>query len=160
MPVSIACNKRGSKAMGYVSDNLMPGEEVVHLGKIHWFIYMPGAILMLLGILLLEIGVGIILMLVAFILWVRAALLQITVELAVTTKRVIAKAGLIRRDTIELNHNRVESLNVSQSIFGRMLDFGNITIGGTGGARMPIPSVADPLGFRRKAMEIIDRSGA
>lgn len=77
-------------------------------------------------------------------------------ELAVTSKRIIAKFGFIRRSTIELNHSKVESFHVEQGVLGRILGFGTLSINGTGGGITPIPGIGDPLGFRRKAMEAID----
>ena len=43
-----------------------------------------------------------------------AAIHVLTTELALTNRRIIAKSGLIRRNTIELKTNRVESLGVNQ----------------------------------------------
>jgi uncharacterized membrane protein YdbT with pleckstrin-like domain len=88
----------------------------------------------------------------------RAAVIRYTTEIALTTKRIIAKVGFIRRDTIDLNHSRVESYNVSQSVIGRLLDYGTVTVSGTGGARTPIRGVANPLAFRRRAAELSDAS--
>jgi uncharacterized membrane protein YdbT with pleckstrin-like domain len=70
---------------------------------------------------------------------------------------IIAKVGLIRRSTIELNHQKVESMGIDQSIMGRIFNFGTLTINGTGGVRTPIPSISSPLEFRKKAMETIEQ---
>jgi uncharacterized membrane protein YdbT with pleckstrin-like domain len=43
-------------------------------------------------------------------------------EIAVTNRRVIYKKGFIRRRTNEMNMDKVESMQVDQSILGRMLD--------------------------------------
>jgi len=93
-------------------------------------------------------------------LWYAAAALikRISTELAVTSKRVIAKFGFIRRNTVELNHSKVESFHVEQGVLGRILGFGTLHINGTGGGITPIPNISDPLGFRRRAMEAIDDS--
>ena len=64
--------------------------------------------------------------------------------------------GFIRRNTIELNHSKVESINVHQGIFGRIFDFGTLVINGTGGGKTPIPSIDSPLDFRKNAMQAID----
>jgi hypothetical protein len=64
------------------------------------------------------------------------------------------------RHTVELNHGKVESFNVDQSIFGRIFDFGTVVVNGTGGGKTPIPNIDAPLDFRRRAMETIDRSQA
>lgn len=94
-----------------------------------------------------------VLFLVGLVLLVRAWLIRVSTELAITTKRVIAKTGFIRRNTVELNHAKVESFNVNQGIAGRIFGFGTVSINGTGGVRTPIRTIKDPLQFRRKAME-------
>jgi uncharacterized membrane protein YdbT with pleckstrin-like domain len=79
-----------------------------------------------------------------------------TTELVITNRRIIAKFGLISRYTIEINLPKVESISVSQSILGRMLDYGNLQIVGTGGTREPILFISKPLMFRRKFDEILN----
>jgi uncharacterized membrane protein YdbT with pleckstrin-like domain len=71
-----------------------------------------------------------------------------TTELAVTNRRVIHKSGLIRRHTVEMSRPQVESVDVDQSMLGRMLNFGDITVRGTGTTFEPFRCVADPLRFR------------
>ena len=72
-----------------------------------------------------------------------------TTELAVTNRRVIAKHGFIARKAIELNLSKVESMNVDQSLFGRIFNFGKITVNGTGGIKTPFKFIAAPLNFRK-----------
>jgi len=79
-----------------------------------------------------------------------------TTELVITNRRIIAKFGLIRRYTIEINLPKIESISVSQSILGRMLNYGDLQIVGTGGTREPIPNIGNPLMFRRKFDEILN----
>ncbi|TXI12189.1 MAG: PH domain-containing protein [Polynucleobacter sp.] len=78
-----------------------------------------------------------------------------TTELVITNRRIIAKFGLISRYTIEINLSKVESISVSQSIFGRLLDYGDIEIVGTGGTREPIQFISKPILFRKKVDEIL-----
>ena len=85
--------------------------------------------------------------------WIRVH----STEIAITNRRVIAKFGFIRRHTIEINLEKVESLRVEQGLMGRFLNYGTIFIGGTGSALAPIPDIADPLVFRRKFMEATNR---
>lgn len=128
--------------MSYVDTNLMKGEQVVHRAQLHWAIYIAGALLsfMLIGLPLL---------LAAFIR-------QRTTEMAVTNKRVIIKTGLISRRTVELNLSKVENVAVDQGILGRMLDYGTITVVGTGGTREVFAHVLSPLQFRRAVQEQTD----
>src|SRR5260221_8467937 len=71
-----------------------------------------------------------------------------TTELAITDRRVIFKTGLFRRHTMEMNVSKVESVDVDQSVFGRILGFGTVTIRGTGGGIEPMRNIADPITFR------------
>lgn len=80
----------------------------------------------------------------------------LTTELALTNRRIIAKSGLIRRNTIELKTNRVESLGVSQGILGRILNFGSIVVKGVGGSHAPIPYIARPMEFRQQVNNYLD----
>jgi uncharacterized membrane protein YdbT with pleckstrin-like domain len=135
----------------YVDEVLVPGERVVHLGRTSlWSVWH----LLLFGLLLLPaFGLGL-------ILWAVAYVRIRSTELAVTTKRLIVKHGFIRRHTIEININKVESIQVEQSLTGRMLNFGTLVIAGTGSSHAPIAGIADPLGFRRAFVEAQDSAQA
>jgi uncharacterized membrane protein YdbT with pleckstrin-like domain len=56
-------------------------------------------------------------------------------EFAITNKRVIIKTGLISRKTFEMNHSKIESVNVDQGIVGRILGYGTVRIVGSGGSK-------------------------
>ena len=157
--------------MSYVEQNLATGERVVHTANLHWFAYVPGISLLLLSMFFYfgfgtdtsagqALGTFGCLVGVGYLAkaWVAAT----STELAVTSKRVIAKTGLIKRQTVELNHGKVESLNVDQTVPGRIFGFGTLIVNGTGGGRTRFPGIQSPMEFRRKAMETIDagQSGA
>jgi len=133
--------------MSYIDDSLIPGEVVVHRARVSWW---SQAGLVVLGVVLFVVVIGNFFLAVA---WVRVR----STELAITNKRVIAKFGFIKRDTVEINLNQVEALRVEQTFLGRMLNYGTIIVSGTGGALDPFPDIADPLVFRRKFMEATDR---
>jgi uncharacterized membrane protein YdbT with pleckstrin-like domain len=152
--------------MSYVESNLIPNERVVRVAKVHWCVFMPGFILLALAVLHGAVG-GVdgnpmftVFLVTAIIFLVRAQLIRTTTELAVTTKRVIVKTGMIRRHTVELNHSKVESFQVSQGIFGRLMGYGTLTVTGTGGVRTPIKGIDRPLEFRRSAVAEVDASQA
>ena len=77
-----------------------------------------------------------------------SAIKRVTTELAVTDHRVIYKRGVISRYTIEMARARVESVDVEQSIAGRIFNYGTILVRGTGGSLEPFPNIEDPLRFR------------
>ena len=53
-----------------------------------------------------------------------------------------------------MNVQKVESINLDQSIFGRILGYGDITVVGTGGSRETFETLADPIGFRKKFQQV------
>lgn len=131
----------------YVEGALVAGERIVHAGRISaWALWH----LIGLGIILLPVfGLGLVFLIIAYVRY------QST-ELAVTTKRVIVKHGLIRRQTIEINLAKVESIQVDQGILGRMLNFGTLIVAGTGTSHAPLAGIADPMAFRKAFIEAQD----
>lgn len=81
-------------------------------------------------------------------------------EFAVTNKRVILKTGFLQSKTAEMFLNKIESVGVDQSISGRILGFGSITIRGTGGSFEPFHRVSSPLRFRNEIQEQIGRAAS
>lgn len=151
----------------YVDANLMSGETVLHRAKLHWWIFVKPAIVAVLGLIIGGItmgqggpwvGVGLLVIILCCVPLILAVLTYLTTEFAVTSRRVVAKRGLFIRRTLELNHNRVEGLNVKQGMLGRLVNAGSLTVSGTGGTRQAIPSISGPMDFRRNALEIIDAS--
>ncbi len=71
-----------------------------------------------------------------------------------TNHRVIYKTGIFSRHTIEMNRTKVESVDVQQSISGRLFGYGTIVVRGTGGSLEPIRNIQDPLTFRSQITAI------
>ena len=133
----------------YIDGALIQGERVIYTGNISlWSL----AHLIIPGVILLPVfGLGLLVLLAAFIRYK-------TTELAITNKRVIAKFGFISRHTVELNINKVEGIQVIQSISGRIFNFGSLIISGTGIQQAPIPGISNPLAFRRSFMDAQDQA--
>jgi uncharacterized membrane protein YdbT with pleckstrin-like domain len=131
----------------YVEDALVSGERLLHEGRLSlWSVWH----LLALGLVLLPaFGIGL-------IFWAVAYVRLRSTELAVTTRRLIVKHGFVRRKTIEVNINRVESIQVEQSILGRMLNHGTLMVSGTGTAHAPITGIANPMAFRKAFIEAQD----
>jgi len=79
---------------------------------------------------------------------IRAWFHRMATETDVTNLRVVHKTGLIKRRTFEIALDKVESVDVNQSILGRILNYGNVTIMGVGEGRETISTIASPLAFR------------
>lgn len=134
----------------YVESALTKGEQVVYQGKVSIWSLVP---LMLLGLIFLAFyGLGL-------LFWAAAAIRYFTTELAITNKRVIAKFGLISRSTIEINLQKIESIQVSQGILGRIFNFGSIVVSGAGNPQAPIPGISSPLQFRRAFIDTQESNG-
>jgi len=133
----------------YVESALINNERIVYRGQISLWSLAP---LIIIGLLTIQFGgIG--------LLFIIAAIIRYnTFEAAITTKRVIAKFGLIGRKTIEINIGKVESIQVDQSIIGRMFDYGSIILSGAGNPQAPIPGISDPMNFRRRFMETQEKA--
>jgi len=71
-----------------------------------------------------------------------------TTETDVTNLRVVHKTGFIKRRTFEMSLDKVESVDVNQSILGRILNYGDVTILGVGEGKETISTIDSPLEFR------------
>jgi uncharacterized membrane protein YdbT with pleckstrin-like domain len=148
--------------MSYIDKVLEPGEVVRYRTTLSWTVYLPAIILALaafatpvlaaghpdlaqvsaLGALLFGVAA-----VVAFIpAWFR----RWTTEIAVTDRRIILKRGLIRRHTVEMNMEKVESVDVDQTLAGRLFNYGNVTIRGTGTSLEKLALIDAPLRLRSK----------
>jgi len=147
--------------MSYVQRVLQPGEVVRHTATAHWIVYWPGALCIVAALAAVAWAgflpgdwakwvrwLAALLTVVGMVLLVREWFGWWTTEVAVTNLRVIYKTGLIKRTTNEMNMDKVESVKVDQSILGRILDYGTVTITGTGAGLEALPSVAQPIELR------------
>ena len=149
--------------MRYVRRVLQPGETIVYSTKLHWRVYIQAILLVIACIIItgaavatndnqgisLAFGIAaVIFALLALSAGLRAFIRRATTELAVTDHRVIYKSGLLSRHTIEMNRDKVESVDVDQSLLGRVLGYGTVVVRGTGGSLEPIRNIGDPLSFR------------
>lgn len=144
--------------MRYVDEVLQPGETILYFSTIHWLIYLPGVGLILVGVGALAAfgaagGLGLVFLLViaaGLVSIARAWFVRWTTEVAVTNRRIIYKRGFIRRFTIEMNMEKVESVNVDQSVFGRLFNFGDVFVRGTGVGFEPLHMIEAPLELRNR----------
>lgn len=72
-----------------------------------------------------------------------------TTEIAVTNQRLVYKRGLIARQVGEINIDRIEGVNVLQSVLGRIFDYGRLAIRGMGVGEVVLPPVENPIVFRQ-----------
>jgi len=129
---------------------------VVYRARLHWIVFVKAVVVVALGVALLFVlgpgarWVGGAVVVVGLLLLVPPLVAYRTAEFGVTNKRVIVKTGFIRRHTLELLLRQVEAISVDQSLTGRLLGFGSLTLTGTGGVREEFHRVVNPLEFRRR----------
>ena len=146
----------------YIDDILQPGEKVLYSTNAHWIFYLPAIAAWLLALILLilsrsAITESVILLClsasavvaIAALYWsAKAWFHRWTTETDVTNMRVVHKTGFITRKTFEMSLDKVESVDVNQSILGRILNYGNVTVRGVGEGKETISTIASPLEFR------------
>lgn len=145
----------------YIDEILQPDEKVLFTTKIHWVIYWPAILAWIAalgffamtrgpveGMTVVFLALAAICALVALYFSLRAWFRRWTSETDVTTMRVVHKEGFIQRETFEMNLDRVESVDVSQSIAGRLLGYGDVTIVGVGDSERTIKMIGSPIQFR------------
>ena len=157
--------------MSYVKRVIQPGERIVMDGRISWVIYHRAIFCLILGgvLLILEwvfvpqrdmrtylmLGTAAAFALAALVTAAQAWFVRWTTEIAVTDKRIIFKRGFIRRHTAEMSIDKVTTVDVIQSIWGRIFDYGLVEIHTAGGvsAMEHLDLVANPIALRN-AIEV------
>ena len=147
----------------YIDEILQPGEQVLYSTNAHWIFYFPAIMAwIIVAILLIVSALVAAIQPLQLVCWASAAVVAIaalfwtvkgwfhrmTTETDVTNHRVVHKTGFIRRRTFEIALDKIESVDVVQSILGRLLNYGDVTINGVGEGTQKIPTIASPLAFR------------
>ena len=158
--------------MGYAEQNLMTGEVIVYKARLHWALFLRPTLSLILWIIFLLFGSGLnsdssnifqcfawAFFLFSIISGLGVLITFLTTEFAITNKRVIAKTGFIRRRSVELLLQKIESIGVNQPILGRILDYGTIIVTGTGGTKEPFDTIAQPMELRKRVNAQISDGG-
>jgi uncharacterized membrane protein YdbT with pleckstrin-like domain len=146
----------------YIDEILQPNERVLYSTNAHWIYYLPAIAAWIVAILLFVLSrttetEGLILLwlsasvvaAIAALYWTAKAWFHLwTTETDVTNLRVVHKTGFIKRRTFEMSLDKVESVDVNQTILGRILNYGDVTILGVGEGKETISTIASPLIFR------------
>lgn len=149
--------------MKYYQKVMRPDEKLAFHSTVHWIVYWPAVLFLLLGIAAYAaasvldlqghqahaaVAAGVVFGILAVIAFCRAFLRRLGTEIAVTNHRVIYKRGLLSRHTLEMNVSKIETVDVEQSLGGRLFSYGNVTIRGTGGTFEPLLGIEHPLQLR------------
>jgi uncharacterized membrane protein YdbT with pleckstrin-like domain len=150
------------------------GETVLRESATSWWALWPRVVLGVAGLALVgwgllrqdHTGYGVAIFgAVAFLWFVGGALLRRrAMVVRLTDRYVVLQTGLVSRHTSTVMLNRIESLDVDQSLWQRMTGYGTLTIRGTGSEDLQLKSITDPVGFQAEARRAINlasgRAGA
>lgn len=161
--------------MSYIDQTLMTDEKVIYRVKPHWIIFGNAIMWGVFTLAILMIGpfttagqwsfgsghkfyavLATITLVLGIIQGFMAYIEYISSEFGITNKRVLIKVGFIRRASLEILLRKIESIQVMQTIPGRMLDYGIIIICGTGGSKDRFRYIPAPLRFRKTTQEQIE----
>ena len=146
--------------MTYIESILEPGEKIRYHTTVSWTVYTPAVLLAICAlasavaaasyshVTIVGWFIAALFAVAAAVTFVPAWFRRWTTEIAVTDRRVILKRGLIRRHTIEMNMNKIESVDVDQTLMGRLFDYGNVSIRGTGSSFEALRMIDAPLKLR------------
>jgi uncharacterized membrane protein YdbT with pleckstrin-like domain len=146
----------------YIDEILQPGERVLYSTNAHWIFFLPAIIGWIVAGVLLALsgmvpaGPSVLICLSLAAISAIAALYKTatawfhrwTTETDVTNFRVVHKTGFVKRQTFEMSVDKVESVDVNQSILGRILNYGDVTVLGVGEGGKTLDTIASPLAFR------------
>lgn len=146
----------------YIDDILQPGETVVYSANEHWIIFWQAILCFLIataglvmsrlvvsdGALLIWLGLAAVFAAIGLLFAIRSWFRRWTTETYITTERIVHKTGFIKRNTFEMNLDKVEGVDVDQSILGRILNYGDVVIQGVGDGEKPVRLISAPLQFR------------
>lgn len=127
--------------MGYIEESLSQDEEIKATFRLHWV----AKLWLYLWLVLAIPSLGVTLFLA---LWEWLKLRNI--EQGVTNKRVIYKTGIISRQSDEMKISSIETVEIIQSVWGRLLGFGTVKVTGRGVSDLVFRKIADPMDVKRR----------
>ena len=130
--------------MGYIEDTISDNEKIVYVVQFHWiYTFIAFLYLIFLGFLLIGIFI-----------FIKMMINKWTTERALTNTRYIQKIGWISRNTEEIGINKIEEVDLTQSILGRILGYGSISISGTGSGHILLKDIDAPLSFQKSLNDL------
>ena len=160
------------KPTPYVEQTLIEGEHVILQGKVSpWFhvtmvpAFLGLEIIFLYGSVFSYTSEGVspgilpyICLPLPLLVFIQSWLVIKSTELSLTNQRVISKTGILSVKTSELKVSQIESVEVEQNIFGRILKFGSVSVNGTGGKTTPAPGITEPFEFRKVVQQVTNKT--
>jgi uncharacterized membrane protein YdbT with pleckstrin-like domain len=144
--------------MSYVSRTLGSKERILYATGYHWLYWLGTAVVCapFFGVLLGGYPYGVLELTalavtgVPFLWGCNLALQGIALEVAVTSDRFVKKTGFFAITSEEVSLDKIEEVNVSESLVGRIFNYGDVDVHGTGAGSIDVRMVNDPVRLRRE----------
>lgn len=126
--------------MSYIEKTLSSEESIQSIFKLHWMAWLR-----FVGWLILALPTFGLTLFVAGYEYLRLK----CIEQAVTNQRVVFKKGIISRHSEEMRLDSVETVEIRQSIWGRLLGYATIVVTGRGVSDVQLNWMDQPLEVKR-----------
>lgn len=146
--------------MSYIESTLTPDEKLIYFAHPHPIVFLGSFLWFSLAAFLFLFGsnfphlphvfFSLIALLLCCVSLVFAAIKFFFTEYGITNKRIIVKVGFIEQQAFEIFLTRLEGVYTTQSILGRMFNYGTVMISGIGGNKDSFYLVQDPIFFRSR----------
>jgi hypothetical protein len=159
--------------MGSLEKALLPGEEVLYRARLSSLplildgVFLAGGLAMIVAGLLLMgvpaagfglVGVGGIILLIGCGRMARTMVHRGTTDMVITNRRVLSRVGVLRKESDEMFLGKIESVEVQQNLWARMMNYGTLEVNGSGEGQLVFPNIASPHDFRKACMAAVEQS--
>jgi uncharacterized membrane protein YdbT with pleckstrin-like domain len=157
--------------MSYIKSTLSLNEKLLHYSHPHVIVFFPLVIWAVLGILLLHYQFGFSSLPKQWVQFLPLAIIfaiaiyalnflayYVYTEYGITNRRIIVKQGYLRLRVNEISLRRIASINVQQSICGRILNYGTVTVTSFGDTQDMFNYIPKPLKFHNILREQIEQA--
>lgn len=145
--------------MSFLRRHLLPNEQLLAESQLHWITFLAPAFYSCCLLIFLVTRPKVFppmidLLAFAFVVvaWVGAMIRYLTTEFAVSQNRLLMKKGFIHTRTFDLLVTRIESVQLEQSLLGKILGYGDVIVNGTGGDHAVFETVSAAVDFYQKVL--------
>ena len=129
-------------------------EDIVYQARLHWVIFTWPVVFFIFVVFMgfnypsvrgPTMILGALVLLWALVTWTIYHFSSLTIK----PKQVVIRTGFLVRQTLDIPLDKIESIDIRQSIWGTLLGYGALEIKGTGGTRELVNYLRKPLTCRR-----------
>ncbi len=157
------------KQSSYLTKTLGRDEQILVRAQLHKLVYFPSVFFIFFGLVALIAGIELTRQMAIFVILEFVGVFMFLIglidvwrnkcrEMVGTSKRVIDKRGIFSFQTAELRNDKIESVSVDQTVWGRIFGFGDVRFSGTGTTRIVFRTIANPVQTKIAFEEIIAQS--